>query len=105
MMVVMRKSTTRMNFFAVDRPEGVTGQGLGITGINPDAFKHLVGIGTDGASANISAASMNGRFGCGVWLTGWSWPSRMPSHLNSLMRCFSDCITYMRSHHKSVGSW
>ena len=65
------KVHTRMNFFAVTRPEAVTGQGLfnylegglgrlGISAINPDECKFLVGIGTDGASANIASAGMKG---------------------------------------------
>ena len=78
------KVTTRMNFFAVDRPQEVTGQGLfdcmrsalgrlGITGINPDACKHLVGIGTDGASANIAAAGMKGLVEKELPWVFWMW--------------------------------
>ena len=33
---------------------------LDITGINPDACKHLVEIGAEGASANIAAAGRKG---------------------------------------------
>ena len=60
-----------MSFFTVSRPEAVTGKGffdcmkgalrrLGIAAINPEACTFLVGIGTDGTSANIAAAGMKG---------------------------------------------
>lgn len=63
------KIKSRMSFFAVCRPKEVTGEGLfdcmrsalariGISGINPEECKNLVGIGTDGASANIAAAGL-----------------------------------------------
>lgn len=56
------KVHTNMSFFAVSRPEHVNAQGLfdclqaslgriGITALNADQCKRLVGIGTDGASA------------------------------------------------------
>ena len=62
---------TRMSLFTFSRPQAVTGKGLfdcmqgalgrlGIAAINPEACKFLVGIGTDGASANIAAAGMKG---------------------------------------------
>ena len=46
---------------------------LGITGINPDAYKHLVGIGTDGASANIAAAGMKGLVEKELPWVFWMW--------------------------------
>ena len=56
---------TRMEFFAVGRPTGVTAAGLfeclqtslqriGISAVNAENCKQLVGIGTDGANANIA---------------------------------------------------
>ena len=65
------KVHTRMSFFAVARPETVTGSGLfdcmkralarmGIVAINAKACRYLVGMGTDGASANVAAAGLKG---------------------------------------------
>ena len=62
---------SRMSYFTVARPEAVTGEGLfqcmqgalgclGITPINTETCKFLVGIGTDGAIANIATAGMKG---------------------------------------------
>ena len=63
------KVHTRMVFFAVARPTDVTASGLfeclqtslqriGISSINANECKQLVGIGTDGASANIASAGL-----------------------------------------------
>ena len=78
------KVHTRMNFFAVCRPQETTGKGLfdcmtgalgklGIAAIDPDACKNLIGIGTDGASANIAAAGMKGLVEKELPWVFWMW--------------------------------
>ena len=78
------KVHTRMSFFAVARPESVTGSGLfdcmkcalariGIAAINPEACKFLVGMGTDGASANVAAAGLKGLVEEQVPWVFWMW--------------------------------
>ncbi len=78
------KVHTRMSFFAVTRPEAVTGKGLfdcmqgalgrlGIAAIDPEACKFLVGIGTDGGSANIAAAGMKGLVEKELPWVFWMW--------------------------------
>ena len=49
-------------------------KGLGVNEISAEHCRKLVGIGTDGASANIAAAGLAlvWMFGCGVWHIGWS---------------------------------
>ena len=65
-------------------PEAVTGQRLfnclegglgrlGITAISPDECKFLVGIGTDGASANIASAGMKGLVEKELPWVFWMW--------------------------------
>ena len=62
----------RMEYFTVIRPKAVTGEGLfhvienvlqdlGIDEISVEKCKKLVGIGTDGASANVAAGGLKGR--------------------------------------------
>lgn len=102
------KIHTRICYFNALRPKCVTADGLlevlegdlarlGVAGVGN--CKKLVGIGTDGASANIAAAGLKGLveakiewvFGCGVLLTALNWPSKMlllALHLISLMKCF-----------------
>lgn len=79
------KIHTRMEYFTVVRPQSVTAkglfnvletalQGLGIKEISAEKCLKLVGIGTDGASANIAASWLKGLvesrlcwvFGCGA---------------------------------------
>lgn len=78
------KVHTKMSFFAVARPDSVTAQGLfqclqrclsriGITAVNAEQCKMLVGIGTDGASANIAAAGLKGLVEKEVPWVYWSW--------------------------------
>jgi hypothetical protein len=78
------KIKSKMSFLAVRRPREVTGQGLvdcmqdalenlGISGINPDQCKNLVGMGTDGASANIAAAGMKGLVEKELPWVFWMW--------------------------------
>lgn len=78
------KVHSRMSFFAVSRPEEVTSEGLiaclqtalgrlGISAINSEACRFLVGIGTDGASANIAAAGMKGLVEKEVPWVFWMW--------------------------------
>lgn len=66
-----QKIHTRMAYLIAFRPQAVTGQGLfdvlksglqclGIQEISLDHCKQLVGIGTDGASANIAASGLKG---------------------------------------------
>ena len=75
---------SRMSYFTVARPETVTGEGLfqcmqgalgrlGITPINSETCKFLVGIGTDGASANIAAAGMKGLVEEELAWVFWMW--------------------------------
>ena len=58
-----------MEYFTIIRPQSVTAeglfkvlesglQGLGISEISAELCKNLVGVGTDGASANIAAAGL-----------------------------------------------
>ena len=73
-----------MKFFAVARPMRVTAAGLfdclqsslqrlGISSINADECKQLVGIGTDGASANVAAAGLKGLVQEQVPWVFWMW--------------------------------
>lgn len=77
---------TRMDYLTIVRPESVSGEGLfnvlkralnfldvGIEDINPDDCKKLVGIGTDGASANIAAAGLKGRVENKLPWIYWMW--------------------------------
>ena len=63
---------TNMSFFAISRFKQVNVQGLfdcfvdslsriGITGIDVEQCKKLIGISTDGTSANIAAAGLKGK--------------------------------------------
>ena len=62
---------TRMSFFRVSRPQSVSADGLfaligqalqalGIQAINTSECTKLVGVGTDGASANIAGMGLKG---------------------------------------------
>ena len=75
---------TRMSYFAVARPDTVTASGLfeclqtslqriGISAINAEECKKLVGIGTDGASANIASAGLKGLVEKEVPWVFWMW--------------------------------
>ena len=75
---------TIISYITVSRPEAVTGKGLydcmqgalgrlGIAAINPEACKFLLGIGTDGASANIAAAGMKGLVEKELPWVFWMW--------------------------------
>ena len=95
------KVHTRMSFFAVARPETVTGRGLidcmecalawiGIAAINPEACKLLVGMGMDGASAHVAANGLKGLMEQKMPWVFWMWCLahrlevqllRMPSHI------------------------
>ena len=79
-----QKVHTKMSFFAVARPDSVTAKGLfeclqgclgriGITAIDGEQCKMLVGIGTDGASANIAAAGLKGLVEKEIPWIYWSW--------------------------------
>ena len=82
------KMHTRTAYFHICRPKTVDANGLflslesallrlGISDIDAENCKGLVGIGSDGASANIATGGLkglvsrnvNGYFGCGAWLT------------------------------------
>ena len=65
------KIHSRMDFFAVSRPESGNAKGMfeclqsavqqiGISALNVENCKMLVGIGTDGASVNIATAGLKG---------------------------------------------
>ena len=81
---------TRMEYFTVVRPQSVTAKGLfsvldaglkalGITEISTEKCAKLVGIGTDGASANIAVSGLKGlveeRLDCFFWM--WCPPHRL----------------------------
>lgn len=66
-----KKVHTRMEYFTIIRPQSVTAeglfkvlegglQGLGISNISAEKCQKLVGISTDGASANIAASGLKG---------------------------------------------
>ena len=78
---------TRMDYLTIVRPQSVSGDGLfsvlenglqslGIDRISAETCKKLVGIGTDGASANIAASGLKGHIeshlccilGCGIFI-------------------------------------
>ena len=78
------KIHTRMEYFTVIRPQAVTGEGLfhvlesalqhiGIEEISTDKCKKLVGIGTDGASANVAARGLKGQVEARLDWIFWMW--------------------------------
>jgi len=78
------KIHTRMEYFTVVRPHSVTAQGLlevlesglqglGIKEISAEECKKLVGIGTDGASANIAATGLKGLVEGRLNWVFWMW--------------------------------
>ena len=78
------KIHTRMEYFTVIRPKAVTGEGLfhvienalqdlGIDEISAEKCKKLVGIGTDGASANVAAGGLKGRVEGQLDWIFWMW--------------------------------
>lgn len=75
---------TRMEYFTVVRPHSVTAEGLfevlagalqnlGIEAMSADHCTKLVGIGTDGASANIAARGLKGLVEQHVPWVFWMW--------------------------------
>ena len=75
---------TNMSYFAVARPKKVDAQvrfdcfqsslqRLGIHAVDPEQCKMLVGIGTDGASANIAGGGMKGLVEKQIPWLYWSW--------------------------------
>ena len=75
---------TRMNFLTVNRPQSVTAhglfqvlegclQGLGIQELSPDKCKKLVGVGTDGAAANMAASGLKGLVEGKLKWVFWMW--------------------------------
>ena len=73
-----------MNYFAVARPKTVSGQGLfdcfqeslkhiGISEINAEQCKFLVGVGTDGASSNIAAGGLKELVERNIPWIYWNW--------------------------------
>ena len=72
---------TNMSYFAVERPKQVDAKGLlqsslcrlGMQAIDGEQCKLLVGIGTDGASANIAAAGLKGLVEKEIPWVYWSW--------------------------------
>ena len=78
------KVHTRMDFLMVSRPQSVTArglfevlegclQGLGIWEVSPDECKKLVGVGTDGAVANIAASGLKGLVEERLGWVFWMW--------------------------------
>ena len=97
----MDRVCTKTSFVTVHQPPRATAVGLmhslehclqclGVEGLDSMLCCRLVGIGTDGASANIAATGLKawwrrkclGSFGCGAWLTVWNWLLKMlfPPH-------------------------
>ena len=75
---------THMSYLCVSRPKSVDGKGLfdclenslrivGIEAMSAEQCKMLVGIGTDGASANIAAAGLKGLVEKETPWLHWSW--------------------------------
>ena len=75
---------TRMEYFTVVRPQAVTAeglfqvletalQGLGIKEVSAETCLKLVGIGTDGAAANIAAAGLKGLVEGRLSWVFWMW--------------------------------
>ena len=73
-----------MSYFAIERPRKVDAKGLfdclqsslsriGIQGISADQCKLLIGIGTDGASANIARGGLKGLVEKEIPWLYWSW--------------------------------
>ena len=78
------KVHTRMDYFSVVRPQAVTAQGLfevlesglrglGIQEVSAEQCKKLVGVGTDGASANIAAHGLKGLVERRLPWVFWMW--------------------------------
>ena len=78
------KIHTRLQYFTVMRPAAVSGSGLfamlenslkpfGIEAINATQCKKLVGIATDGASANIAAGGLKGQIEGKLNWIFWMW--------------------------------
>ena len=78
------KVHTRMEYFTIIRPQSVTAEGLfkvlesglqelGISEISAELCKKLVGVGTDGASANIAAAGLKGLVERRLSWVFWMW--------------------------------
>ena len=78
------KDETRMSFFKVIRPDSVTGAGLfqvvecalqsvGVTAIDDTHCRKLVGIATDGASANIADGGLKGLVERKLNWIFWMW--------------------------------
>ena len=78
------KVHTRMDFLTVSRPQSVTAcglfqvlegslQGLGIQELSLDKCKKLVGVGTDGAAANIAASGLKGLVEGQLGWVFWMW--------------------------------
>ena len=75
---------TNMSYFAVVRPKKVDARGLfdcfenslgrlGIQAVDAEQCKMLIGIGTDGASANVAAGGLKGLVEKEVPWLYWSW--------------------------------
>ena len=78
------KVHTQMEYFTVVRPQSVTAQGLfavlesglqgvGIQEVSGEQCKKLIGIGTDGASANIAACRLKGLVEERLPWVFWMW--------------------------------
>ena len=78
------KVHTRMEYFTIVRPQSVTAEGLfkvlesglrglGINEISAELCKKLVGVGTDGTSANIAAAGLKGLVEGRLSWVFWMW--------------------------------
>lgn len=75
---------TRMDYLTIVRPQSVSGEGLfnvlesglqslGIDRITAETCKKLVGVGTDGASANIAASGLKGHMESHLRWIFWMW--------------------------------
>ena len=121
------KVHTRMMYFILTRPKDVTGAGLfqcleaslqvlGISAINAEECKKLVGVGTDGASSNVAAGGLKGFVENELPWIFWMWclahrlelsvkDALRALSLFKLTRCSSAYITYMKNRQKNVESW
>ena len=78
------KVHSRMTYLTVDRPSSATSEGLvvslenslrclGIPSLDATTCRKLVGVGTDGASANIAARGLKGLVECKLEWIYWMW--------------------------------
>ena len=88
-----------MQFFSVMRPESVNATGLfdclqkalqqfGASVINAENCKRLIGIGSDGVSANVAAAGLKGLLENKISWVFWMWCLAHQVELAFKAHCF-----------------